>query len=297
MRSVDPLRQYGLARSGAERGLLQARADLARTNEQFATGLRINRPSDDPGGFAQARALESLQQQHAGFARAAQSARLWNDRTMQELDRLDSLYQQAHEEGLRMRNGTYSAVDRAAAADRIEALRAEALDAMNARVGSDYLFAGTATGGRPFADDGTPAADLSGRILRRVGDGLDLQVNVSGATLAGPDGELLASLDAMAAALRASDADALTDAATRVEAQRDRLVGLGASAGAVGERLTTAEARLADAEVLLAARRSDIEDADFAQLALDFQQQQLTLEAALRATASLTQHTLLDYLR
>lgn len=309
MRPLDPARQYSLHRATAERTLLPVRRDLARLQEHMATGLRVNRPSDDPEAFGRIRTLETLQHQHEGYARTIAAARLWTDRTQQELDRLADLLTEAQQTGLRGLTDTLAADDRRILAGRVDALLGEAVDAVNARAGRAYLFGGTATTQPPLSAEGEPTGPLTGALLRRIGPGLELAVNVPGAELLqveGPDGPfpLLDALRGLAAALRREPHPApddpvpdLREAVRRVEAARDHVVALGTRAGEAAHRLTLAEDRLEEIRLTLASQRSLLEDADVIETTVELQKRQLALEAALRTTAVLAQRTLLDYLR
>jgi hypothetical protein len=55
--------------------------------------------------------------------------------------------------------------------------------------------------------------------------------------------------------------------------------------------------RNAELQLRLEAQRSDLEDADFAQLASQMQRHQLGLEAALQVTSRILQTSILNYLQ
>ncbi len=75
----------------------------------------------------------------------------------------------------------------------------------------------------------------------------------------------------------------------------DLLVGLG-KLGAAGQRITVATTRLEDLRVTMDGLVSNVEDADFAQVALDLQRAEQTLQLAQATGARLMQQTLLNYL-
>ena len=75
----------------------------------------------------------------------------------------------------------------------------------------------------------------------------------------------------------------------------DLLLGLGV-VGARSARLTSSSARQGEVELDLAARLSEIEDADLAEVATDLARSQLLLEVAQAASARVLQTSLLNFL-
>ena len=292
---------YGrsLAAAGSDRALDGIRRRLAVLQEQSATGLRVNRPSDDPAAFAQARELDALDARYGSYLDAIGAARLWVDQTASALGTLEGIAGRAHELGLQGANDTLSAEERAALADEVDGLLDELVDALNTRAGDEYVFAGNNTLQAPFADDGTPTSTaLDGQRVRRVGPTTELAINVTGDAVQDVGGFTAAeALGDLAAALRGEGAFSITEATGRVEETLDHFIGLSGANGVVGNRLTDAEIQTSNASIALQARRSDLEDADYLRVATDLQQAQLQLEAALSTTAMLEQTTLLDYLR
>lgn len=316
MPSLSIAREQSLYSGYASGSLTTLRRDLASLQEQVGTGKRINRPSDDPTGFAQARTLEALEQRYDQYTRTIGAARLWTDRTQSALDGLAERFAEAHEKGIQGLNDTLGQDERNVIADRIDAILGEVADGLNAKAGSEYLFAGTRTTTPPFASDGSVAGsaddpdgpadppvvltDLDGERKREIAPGVEITINVTGSEVydTGEGFTIVESLRNLAASLRGeADALPLQEAVAQVETSRDHLIDRGAAAGNVASRLTLTEAQLADATIETASRRSAIEDADYFDVIARVQSTQTALEAALRTTASISQTSLLDYLR
>lgn len=297
--SLRIAREQSLYASNANASLATLRRDLAGLQEQLATGLRVNRPSDDPSAYAQARMLESLDQRYAQYGRAIGDARQWVNQTGNELGTLTERFTEAYEEGLRALNGTLNDDNREALAGRIESLLAEVVDGLNAKSGGEYLFAGNRSTTEPFAEDGTPTGNVGGDRRRTIGPSTDLVINVSGERVldTGEGFTITESLQNMIAALRGDDTVSLDAAVGQVIVARDHLIDVAAESGAVARRLDNAELQIQDASIEANRRRAEIEEVDYVETITRFQQAQTTLEAALRTTASAVQTTLLDYLR
>lgn len=75
----------------------------------------------------------------------------------------------------------------------------------------------------------------------------------------------------------------------------DLLTALG-KLGAASQRIDTAAARLEDLEITVSGLISDVEDADFAEVALDLQRSEQTLQLAQATGSRLMQQSLLNYL-
>ncbi len=302
MPSINISRERSLYARNSGRHTPVIQRDLARLREQMATGLRINRASDDAAGYAQAQKLGALSDRYTQYERSIGAARPWVDRTQDTLDGLADLFTEAYEDGIQAANDARSADDREAIAQRLDALQSETADLLNAKSDGEYLFAGNRTDTKPFADDGTPTrpyADFSGARRRRVGPDQEIALNVTAGRVhqTGEGFSVTEALSEMAAAIRSGDQDAMQNALGQVETARDHLADLGAAAGTTANRLTSAAEQLRVANVQTQQQRSALEDADYLDVLTRVQQRQGSLEAALKVTASAMQTSLLDYLR
>ncbi len=302
MRPLSLSFQRSLSVGTSDRALYTVRRDLAQLQEQSATGLRVNRPSDDPGAFEQARHWEAHGDRLTTHQRTVGAARLWVDTTDQALGELTELVVSAYEAGLKGLNDTNGEDERKALATTVESLLEQTVDRLNTQTGGEYVFGGNRTDERPFADDGTATGDLSGRRVRRIGPDADLAVNVTGDRVNvyadggdGPAQTVTGALQALADALRSGEG--LEDAVGEVEQARDHLIAVAGEYGETGRRLSTAEVQLADAALLAERRRSELEDADLFEVTAGIQRAQVQLQATLQTLATVEQRSLLDYLR
>lgn len=282
-----------VAQSGAERALPRARAAVDELNSQLATGYRIQRPSDDPGGFAQAKVLGRLQDRLAQYGRGIDAAKLWVDRTQTEIDAVADLFSEARTIGIRAANGVLQGDEMA---DHIESIRTEVVSRLTARSNGEYLFAGNQTDTSPLDATGAVAAgDFTGQRRREVAPGLNLTINATDALLV--DGVAATDrLQALADAIRAGDKVALTEALDGAQAGIDHYIRLGAQTGTTARTLQNARDTIEGQYLVTDEHRASIEEIDLTQVLGDLQRRQVGLEAALRATAGSVQMSLLDYL-
>jgi flagellar hook-associated protein 3 FlgL len=84
---------------------------------------------------------------------------------------------------------------------------------------------------------------------------------------------------------------------TAIDRSLDTLLSARAQIGAVANRLSAADGRLADLEESSRNLLSKTEDADMAATLIDYSMQQSVYQSALRAGAGIVQASLLDFLR
>jgi flagellar hook-associated protein 3 FlgL len=296
-----------LNRIGLERTVEQKRQEQARLLSEMATGLRVQRASDDAAAFGKARRMEGLAQRYEQYQQSIDDANAWTDHTQATLDDLAGLFTQAYEEGIQALNDTASTDDREALASTIESLIAPVIDLLNAKDGDEYLFAGTNTTVRPFVQDSAAGSDAAGVSYygnafdrtRAVGPGTTLAVGIPGSRVFDPGAgyTLTDSLRELADALRTGDTTQMQTTLDQVIVARDHLLHLGTEAGTLANRLDTTYDYLDQALLETEEQRTHAEDADLTETILNLEKNQTGLQAALQALATVQQQTLLDYLR
>lgn len=300
-------RQMSLGQSSVAKSYANRQVTIAKLLERQATGLQINRPSDDPAGFGVAEGLDTSLKRYEQYQRTMSSARLWIDTTESALNGLSEILTNANEQGIRAINGTLSADDLEAIASQIDVLLESYVETLNTKAGSEYVFAGTANKTPPFALDSGPSADASGvtyngnagNISRSIGDDVDVDVNFDGDTVNNTSSGLTATeaLAALASAIRSGDADAINAAIEDTTTARDHVLTLTASIGGTSQRLQSTEEQLANTILAVSARRSAIEDADLASTVTELQLEQLRMQAATQALLSIQQLDITNFLR
>ncbi len=283
--------------------------DLYRTQRKMSSGKEITKPSDDP--FATTRAvtgrrdLEEIKQ----LQKNVDDALAWQGVTEVALSRLTNVVQRARELLVQGASDSNGPSERQAIAKEIDQLIETAKTEANGSYAGRYVFAGTATTTRPYTVGGTDAyAGDAGNIVRTIGPGVSVPVNVRGADFLGgdpavaqPDGLLRTTLRDVATHLRggtAADADALRGAdLIALDRNLDNITSIRASVGATTNRLETAVLRLRELEEASTESLSKTEGADMAKTLTDFSLQQAVYQSALKTGANIVQNSLLDFLR
>jgi flagellar hook-associated protein 3 FlgL len=139
------------------------RGNIASLNEDLSSGLRINRPSEDPVGFEQARRLERFNKEIDQYERSIDAAQNWSNVTQSSLDQLAELYTDAYEDTVQAANDTYSDDERSAIAERLRGIKSSVIDELNTKVDDEYIFAGNNSLQKPFIED--PASPDYGQVI------------------------------------------------------------------------------------------------------------------------------------
>jgi flagellar hook-associated protein 3 FlgL len=152
--------------------LLDAQARLARTQEQIASGKRINSPADDPIGATRIEALTRQIEAGRQYTRNADAAANRLKFEEQALSDLGSALNRVRELVLQAGNATVDPASRAMIRAEVAGRVQEMLDIANRQDGQgEYLFAGLASQTRPFerTDAGVVYRGDQGQRFQAVG--------------------------------------------------------------------------------------------------------------------------------
>ncbi|KEO85466.1 hypothetical protein EH30_13165 [Erythrobacter sp. JL475] len=267
------------------------RASLERFQTQIATGVRIERGSDDPVAAARLRALTRLERR--GETEAENAARLGQDLTQasNEIEGVVAILQRVRELAVAAGSDTAGASGREAIALEIEQLGEELFARSNARsITGAPLFAGTA-GAPAFVRDAAGNVTYNGNGQNGavpVAPGTQIERGVTGDQLFefdvnGTPDSAFNVLSGLALALRGGAADpaqAAQDALAGIDAALDSAI---RSQTIIGTRLDWVNAIQQDQETRaldVAAQRSQIGDTDVTDAIVRLQQVLTALEAS-----------------
>ena len=191
--------------------------------------------------------------------------------------------------------------------DRINAAAATAVTAGSIPAGSFNATLGDGPNGFVFQDLtslGTMKIDrlnnsAAAEDLGLVGGTYD----ATSATFVGTDragvriNNLLSDLIDLRDALNASDRNGISIAGERLQQSGDRLLAAHALVGTYGQRVNDATDRVEEREVLDRSIRSNLQDLDYTEASVRFNQLQNQLTASLQSAAAISQRSLLDFLR
>jgi flagellar hook-associated protein 3 FlgL len=141
----------GMHRSNID-AILDHQVKLSKTQNQLATGKKFQSASEDPIGYARASGLDRKLADNTQYGRNAniiQSRLSYEEQTLADMT---SVLQSARDSALAGANATLGQSERKMIANQVRQNLAALMDMANRQDGNgEYLFAGTSTATRPFA--------------------------------------------------------------------------------------------------------------------------------------------------
>ncbi len=267
--------------------------------EAISSGKRLDKLSTDPPAMAQTLRFRTTIASLEQYQRNIDQGTSWLNLTEVSLSQVGDVLMRAKELALSQTSGTANADSRRAAAVEINGLLQQAIQAGNAKVGNQFLFAGRKTNAGPFSSTGTYQGD-SGTIDYEIDEGAFVTVNTPGDVIfKGAQGgvDILNSLQSLQTALEANDQASIQAQLDPLDQSLNQVLNARADVGAKMNRLETQQGKLADVHDQLTQTLGKTEGIDFAKAISDLTQQQYVYQASLAASAKMIQPTLLDFLR
>ena len=142
--------------SSALQGILDRNAALVKTQNQIATGKRINSPADDPSGAVRALDLDRALAEANQFSRNSDAATNRLSFEEQTLSDITTLLQNVRDTAVQGANATVDAGSRAALAQQVQSRLDDLLSIANRKdANGEYLFSGYKTQTQPFSKGAT----------------------------------------------------------------------------------------------------------------------------------------------
>lgn len=298
----------------ALRDLQNSTQRLGKYQEQLSTGKRIHRPSDDPFAVDRALSFRSELQALETSKSNIDLSRDWIDATDVTLSSMTDIIIRARNVATRGAEDSVGEEGRFALAQEAAQLLGSAIQAANTSSQERYLFAGYKVDDIPFVgldSGGNPVSDPmsiasvqyngdGGNIIREVEPGVTLQVNFNGQEAwldPANTSSVFSGLLALRDALLSQDGNGIRDALDTLDGSIELLGQARAVAGARNQRLDLASDKLDSITLGLESLLSKTEDADIAEAAVNFSQEEALYKASLQVNARILPVSLLDYLR
>jgi flagellar hook-associated protein 3 FlgL len=142
----------------------RAQTTLSKTQNQLATGKRVNSPADDPVAAVKIQEYERAKQESTQFGQNSDAARNRLSLEAQALTDATNTMQQVRELAVQASNSAaLTDSDRQSIATQIDGLRQSMLDIANRKDSNgEYLFAGFTSQAQPFARNGSGSVQYAG---------------------------------------------------------------------------------------------------------------------------------------
>jgi flagellar hook-associated protein 3 FlgL len=282
---------------------------LNQTQQEMSSGKKISQPSDDPYGMSVVLNEQSQLGMLKAYTTNVNDGTAYTQASQTSMTNISNMVQRVRELVVGAANGTNTQADLNGSAAEVQQLIAAIKQEANTQYNGQYIFSGTANV-QPYQ---TSSGDLyqgnggaSGAVTRLIGPGTSLQVNVDlssvlgngAAGSGGSDGKLLDTLNTIYSDMSSGNVTNLGNSDLKaVDTNFGALTQMQAGLGATSDRLQLASSRIASLQTSDTQVLSNAQDADMAQVAIDYSTEQAAYTAALRAGANIVQSSLMDFLK
>ena len=285
--------------------IIDQQSKLFETQNQLATGKRINSPSDDPTGAAQLVGLSESSKITAQYQDNILAARTRLELEDTALGSVGDTLQRVRELTIQALNDTNNASDRAAIAAEVRQLADEVIGLANRKDGNgQFMFAGFQVLTTPFSE--APPGTFSyngdqGQRQIQIGSARQIADGDSGQAVFMdiPDGgggfeSIFATLETLATDLEANAPNGAS--LDRLDSAMGQFLGFRASVGARLNALDSQEKINVTMLIQLEKTRSVVEDLDYAEAASRLSRESVTLQAAQQAFVKVQNLNLFNYI-
>lgn len=287
-------------------GNRQTLLDIQRSKERYAslqlelaTGKRINTPTDDPTASALIVDLNASVGQNTQYLRQIESARSLATASETVLQSVQGSLVRLMELGTQgLGGGTAGA---AAVAEQVDALRTSILDLANTESQGKYLFAGTMTTTKPFADVAgtiTYSGD-SGISVLNISKSAQVNLNLPGDQVfmgAGGGLNIMQTITDLRDGLRTGNTTLAQTALNNLKTAQSQILTNITKLGGVQTSLDQIQDNLENFNLSLKSVQGSYEDVDYPTAMTEFNAEDIAQKAALNALARSSRQNLFDYM-
>lgn len=268
----------------------RAQSDVADLAAQVSSGKRVERPSDDPLAWANARRLALRQAMSEGRGEGLALGADALAETDRALASIGDVTAEAKQLALQASNASLGATERATMAERVRSLFDLARTAANTRGASgEYLLAGAQSDKEPFDPRGVYQGDAGTRALE-TGEAGTATASLPGTALTAAGGvDVLPALARLASALDANDLPGIQLAIDEMSTAHDQVSKARTAVGSMGAVLRDADDARGELEVTLQGRIAAFTEVDVVTAASELAQRTRALEAAQAVNGRLAQ--------
>ncbi len=291
----------GMTASNALYYLQKESSRLNLLNEQVASGLVINRPSDDPIGARQLLDMNDKIDRGDQHLSNITKSNLWLSVTDTALEGMAKIISQAKDLAGTITSGSSDQTVRDNAVSQLTELKKQLVDMGNTQLGDQYIFAGFDNNAPPFSVASNVYNGTSDDISVEISNNATVAMNITGDAVlkgAGSYGsvDILQTLDNLTTAITNNNPTDIQAAAAQLDESSDQVTNARSDVAAKMTRLESAKTMITQNQNALSNIVSDMQNVDYTEAAVELKQQETAYEAALSATAKVMQMSLLDYL-
>jgi flagellar hook-associated protein 3 FlgL len=279
----------------------QTQQQINTDEQEIASGLSVNVPSDNPAAAAELVQNADQTSQADQFQRSIGSVQGEMQNADSTLNSVITSLQQAISRGTEGANGTLNAIDRAAIVTQVEGIQSQLINLANLTYQGNYVFAGTATQTTPYVLDPSSSSGVTyqgntGVNSVTLGNHFTLQTNLPGSKLFSASGnDMFQSIQDLITGLESDTG--IGTAVTEVSSALNYIDGQRVFYGNALNQLTAQQTFLSSETTNLAQQQNTEGSADLTVVISNLTSSQISLQASLEAVGQTARIDLFDYLK
>jgi len=280
--------------------LQQGRSKLDSLQEQVASGVNYSRPSDEPIITQQLLNLQDKVTEGDQYSSNIIKANTWLKMTDTALGGMSDILAQVRKVAGTIVSGSSDPTTQANTISQLDELKKQLVDMGNTQFGDQYLFAGFSNNNPPFSTAANTYGGTSDAINVEINKGSQMAMNITGDNLLTGGGgtvNILQQIDALKTAIGTNNVPSIKAAATLLDQSTSQIDNARGDVAAKLIRTQNAQNMIAQNKSTLSGIMSGIQNVDMIKVATELNAQQTAFQAALSATAKISQLSLLDYLK
>ena len=288
--------------SNAIYNINEGRIKLDRLNEASSTGRVVNRPSDDPVATKKILDIESQIKASNQYISNIKTCQTWLDMAGTSLEGMLSSVMSIKGAAGQAAGAISDPIKKADILSQLQAYKDQLTDYPNSQVGGQYVFSGYNSNTPPFDKTGNfnGTEDL---VTIEVNKGVQVPISVSGgAVLRGgtPPGtsgvDIIGTLDTLIADINSGNTAGISAANVALDAANQQMLGAISDVGMRKARMDNALASQQRNNNTLTEIHDNMQNVDYAKVAIELTNQKTAFDAALASTAKIAPLSLLNYL-
>lgn len=283
----------------------QGRAKLDKLQELISSGSNVNRPSDDPIASRVLLDIGDKLKATDQYASNITKASTWLQFTSTALQGMADTMQLAKQQVATITSGNSDPTIRQTVVSQLQALKQQMIDMGNTQMGDQYLFGGAKNAALPFSSVSPYYSGDETATSVEIAQSTTQQMNIPGnqiltadTAVSQPYGStnILKAFDDLIAAVGSDNVAGIQAGAKTLESGAQQITNAQSDVASRQIRLDSSSKMNANNKNALETIAGNIQNVDYAKLAVEMTQQQTAFQASLSATAKVTQLSLLDYL-
>lgn len=279
----------------------QTQQQINTDEQEIASGLSVNVPSDNPAAAADLVQNAAQTSQADQFQRSIGSIQGEMQSADSTLSSVVSALQQAISLGVEGANGTVNSADREAIVTQVQGIQNQLLSLANLTYQGNYVFAGTASQTTPYVLDPNSTSGVtyqgnSGINSITLGNQFSLQTNVPGSQLFSSSGnDVFQSIQDLITSLQSGTG--IGTAVTEVGDASNYVSAQSVFYGNALNQLNSQQTYLSSDTAELAQQQTTVAGADLPAVISNLTTAQTSLQATLEAIGQTASTNLFEYLR